>query len=29
LTLYTDGRRHGTVHRLTVTVEPDAFHLHV
>jgi hypothetical protein len=29
LTLYSDGRRHGTVHRLTVTVEPDAFHLHV
>ncbi len=29
LTLYVDGRRHGTIRRLTVTVEADAFHLHV
>lgn len=29
LTLYADGRRRGTVRRLTVMVEADAFHLHV
>jgi hypothetical protein len=29
LTLYADGRRRGTVRRLTVMVEADAFHLHI
>jgi len=27
--LFVDGRRRGEVRRLVVTVEPDAFHLHV
>ncbi|MGH9135005.1 MAG: hypothetical protein ACRDZZ_13795, partial [Ilumatobacteraceae bacterium] len=27
--LYLDGRRHGSVRRLRVTVEPDAYELHV
>jgi hypothetical protein len=27
--LYADGRRRGTVRRLTVMVEADAFHLHI
>lgn len=29
LVLYVDGRRRGEVRRLAVTVDPDAFHLHV
>ncbi len=29
LVLYVDGRRHGEVRQLTVTVEADAFHLHI
>ena len=29
LTLHVDGVRRGTVHRLTVTVDVDAYHLHV
>jgi len=29
LALYADGRRHGMVRRLTVTVEADAYYLHV
>lgn len=29
LTLYVDGRRHGSVRRLAVTIDPDAYVLHV
>ena len=29
LVLHVDGRRHGEVRQLTVTVEADAFHLHI
>ena len=29
LNLYVDGRRHGSVSQLAVTVEADAFHLHI
>ena len=29
LRLFVDGRARGRVRRLTVTVEPDAFHLHI
>ena len=29
MTLVVDGRRHGRVRELRVTVDPDAFQLHV